>query len=219
MPAGVNSFISIDMKPTDPSLRRRAGRPLSFDREVALKKAMLLFWRQGYEGTSISDLTTALGVTPPSIYAAFGDKKRLFLEAVQAYLAGPLTSFQIIDGAPTAEEAARGLLEAAAKGFTGADTPPGCLLASSAISGSAASDDIKNELAAMRGAIEERLMHRLEADVAAGGLDANVDPDALAGYVMAVIQGLSTLARDGANRDKLERVARAAMAGWPRRRG
>ncbi|MDP3895899.1 MAG: TetR/AcrR family transcriptional regulator, partial [Mesorhizobium sp.] len=138
------------MESIEPLSRRKAGRPLSFDRDVALKQAMLLFWRHGYEGTSISDLTAAIGVTPPSIYAAFGDKKHLFLEAVQHYLAGPLTSVTIIEGATTAEDAARELLESAAVGFTGADTPPGCLLASSAISGSAASDDIKNELAAMR---------------------------------------------------------------------
>ena len=67
---------------------RRAGRPLSFDRDAALNQAMLLFWRHGYESTAVSDLTAAMGVTPPSLYAAFGDKKRLFLEAVALYLSG-----------------------------------------------------------------------------------------------------------------------------------
>lgn len=203
------------MKSSEQASPRRSGRPLSFEREAALKKAMLLFWRQGYEGTSISDLTKALGVTPPSIYAAFGDKKHLFLEAVQYYLAGPLTSFDIIESANTADTAVRGLLDAAANGFTGKDTPPGCLLASSAISGSSASDDVKNELAAMRLGIEEKLRERIEQAVASGEIATDADPDALAGYVMAVIQGLSTLARDGAGRDKLLRVAKAAMAGWP----
>lgn len=195
--------------------RRKSGRPLSFDRAAALHQAMLLFWRHGYEATSLADLTAAMGVTPPSIYAAFGDKKRLFLEAVGAYLSGPVSSESIIDGAATARDAALGLLYAAATGFTGADTPPGCLLASSAISCSAAAADVQGELAALRRGIEARLAARIERSVASGEMASEVDADALAGHVMAVIQGLSTLARDGAPRDKLFRVAAIAMEAWP----
>ena len=79
------------MESTGHTPRRKAGRPLSFDRQAALHQAMLLFWQHGYEATSLSGLTAAMGVTPPSIYAAFGDKKRLFLEAVAHYLSGPVT--------------------------------------------------------------------------------------------------------------------------------
>src|ERR1700761_713837 len=91
---------------------KKTGRPLSFDREAALEQAMLLFWRHGYEATSLSDLRSAMGVTQPSIYTAFGDKKQLFLEAVRRYLSGPVTSQQIIERAGTACEAAHGLLQA-----------------------------------------------------------------------------------------------------------
>ena len=122
---------------------RKKGRPLSFDREDALHKAMLLFWRHGYEATSLNDLTTTLGVKPSSIYSVFGDKKRLFLEAVSRYLSGPITSESIIDQAENGREAALGLLKAAAEGFTGQDTPAGCLLASSAISCSETANDVK----------------------------------------------------------------------------
>lgn len=187
--------------------RRKTGRPLSFDRDVALHAAMLLFWRHGYEATSLADLTAAMGVTPPSIYAAFGDKKGLFLAAVDRYLSGPVTSATIIADAATARDAAQELLAAAVVGFTGADTPPGCLLASAAISCSAAAADVAEALAARRRAIEAQLRTRMVDE----GLP---DADVRAAYVMAVIQGLSTLARDGAGREKLVRVTDVAMQGW-----
>ena len=175
MQAGVNDFIVIDMK----AAHAKKGRPLSFDREAALHQAMLLFWRHGYEATSLSDLTAAMGVTPPSIYAAFGDKKRLFLEAVNRYLSGPVTSDAIIDAAVTAEDAAWGLLRAAALGFTGTDTPPGCLLATSALSCSAAAADVQGELADIRRGIEARLHGRITQAIAAGEMAADADADAL----------------------------------------
>ena len=203
-------------KPQDPSLRG-LGRPRSFDRETALRAAMLRFWRHGYEGTSLADLTAAMRVTAPSIYAAFGDKKRLFLEAVTLYVSGPRTSSAIIDEAPTARAAAEGLLLASAEGFTGAKTPPGCLLASSTASGSAASADVQAEVTAIRRAIEVRLRRKIIRAIARGELPAESDAEAWAAHVMAVIQGMSSLARDGAKREKLLRVAAVAMAGWPTR--
>ncbi len=203
------------MKQAEHAARRKTGRPLSFDREAALHQAMLLFWRHGYEATSLSDLTAAMGVTAPSIYGAFGNKKRLFLEAVGHYLSGPVTSEQIIRESPTARGAAWGLLQAAVAGFTGADTPPGCLLASSAISCSAAAADVQGELAAIRRRIEAQLNDKIVRAIDAGEMAAETDAEALAGYVMAVIQGMSTLARDGATREKLMRVAATAMLMWP----
>ncbi len=194
---------------------RKAGRPLSFDRDRALHRAMLLFWRHGYEGTSLSALTAELGVTPPSIYAAFGDKKRLFLEAVALYRTGGTTAAPTTDDAPTAREAICSLLHQAAAGFTGPDTPPGCLLASAAISGSEQSADVQAELASIRVGIEAQLRHRIAGAVEAGELAASTDPAALAGLVMAVIQGMSTLARDGAGRAHLLAVADAAMLAFP----
>ena len=203
------------MKSIETTPARKPGRPLSFDRETALEQAMLLFWRHGYEATSLSDLRTAMGVTSPSIYAAFGDKKTLFLEAVHRYLSGPVTSERIIAEAVTARDAAWGLLRSSAIGFTGTETPPGCLLASSAISCSAAAADVQAALAALRRGIETMLRDRIARAVRTGEMPADADADALAGHVMAVIQGLSTLARDGASREKLMRVASAAMAAWP----
>ena len=198
-----------------PSLRKK-GRPLSFDRDDALNKAMLLFWRHGYEATSLNDLTTTLGVKPSSIYSVFGDKKRLFLEAVARYMSGPITTESIIDQAEDGREAALGLLKAAAVGFTGQDTPAGCLLASSAISCSEAANDVKEELAAIRRGIEVKLRDKVISSVKAGKLPVSTNAEALACLTMAVIQGMSTLARDGAPQDKLLRVVDTAMLAWPK---
>lgn len=196
--------------------RRRAGRPLSFDREAALDAAMRLFWRHGYEATSIAELTQAMGITPPSLYGAFGDKRRLFLEAVDRYLGGgAIAVIRTIDEAETGHEAARALLTAAALGDTGEDTPPGCLLASSLVSSSAVAAEVREELAEIRRRIEAALRARIEDDIRAGRAPRHCDAEALAGHVFAVVQGMSTLAKDGAGRDKLLRIVDQAMAGWP----
>lgn len=190
---------------------------MGFDREAALHQAMLLFWRHGYEATSINDLTKAMGITPPSLYAAFGDKKQLFLEAVHRYLSGSVTSESIIDMAPTARAAAAGLLQASAIGFTGETTPAGCLLASSAISCSPAAADVQKALAGIRINIEKRLRSKIARDRTLDELRRTFNSEALAGHIMAVIQGMSTLARDGATRRKLSSVASAAILAWPTR--
>jgi AcrR family transcriptional regulator len=219
LPMKVNCFILIAMKPQTNTQQRKTGRPLSFDREAALHQAMLLFWRHGYEGTSLSDLTAAMGVTPPSIYAAFGDKRTLFLEAVARYASGPVTAESIILNASSSRDAAWGLLHSSAIAFTGFDTPPGCLLATAAISCSAAAQDVQPELTAIRDSIGASLRRKIAEDIAAERLPALTDADALAGFIMAVIQGMSTLARDGASREKLLRIASVAIAAWPRSLG
>ena len=172
---------------------------------------MLLFWKQGFEGSSVSDLTAAMGITPPSLYTAFGDKKRLFLEAVQRYTSGPRTAESIIEQARTGKEAAEELLRVSALGFTGRDTPRGCLLATSAISCSPASSDLQGQLAAIRHRVESRLKRKIQQSVSSGEMAPETDAAALAAHTMAVIQGMSTLARDGASREKLLTMVRTAM--------
>ena len=203
------------MESVERSLKRRPGRPLGFDRKAALHQAMLLFWRHGYEATSVHELTTAMKITPPSLYTAFGDKKQLFLEAVKLYVSGPVTAESIIDEAASARDAAVHLLEGAVIGFTGENTPAGCLLASSAISCSAAAADVQRALAEIRLKIERHLLAKIMQDRSSGKLRLNVDAEAMASHIMAVIQGMSTLARDGATRRKLSSIAAAAMLAWP----
>lgn len=176
---------------------------------------MHLFWQHGYEGTSIADLTRAMGITPPSLYAAFGDKRRLFHAAVERYLGGAEAVARAIAEAPSAKSAARDLLTAAALGDTGEATPPGCLLASSIVSSSPAAADVREHLATIRRDIEHALRMRIERDVALGVLPGGSDGEMFAGHIFAVVQGMSTLAKDGADRTKLLRIVDAAMASWP----
>lgn len=194
---------------------RRIGRPLSFDRDAALEKAMLLFWEHGYESTSISELVRAMGITPPSLYAAFGDKRGLFREAVDRYLGGVASVARNIADAPTAKSAADDLLVAAAIGNTGPSTPAGCLLASSIVTASADAADVREELASIRRGIETALRSRIDRDVREGSLPGDCDAQALAAHVFAVVQGMSTLAKDGADRDKLLGIAASVMRCWP----
>ena len=193
---------------------RKLGRPLSFNRRVALQQAMLAFWRHGYETTSIVDLTKAMGITAPSLYAAFGDKKQLFLEALHFYGGDADATRRRINAAPTAQDAARDLLATAAETFTGKTTPKGCLLASATASGSSSSVDVQRAVAKIRHTNEMQLRTRIERDVAAGMLPMDTDAAALSGLVIAVIQGMSVLARDGAKRSTLQAIGNAAIGAW-----
>lgn len=177
---------------------------------------MLTFWRHGYETSSISELTAAMGITAPSLYAAYGDKKQLFLEAMRLYAGSPYDMEQALSEAPSALEAAQRMLVAAAEAFTGELTPRGCLLASATASGSDASAEVQRAVAQVRHQIRSRLKDRIDRDVSQGRLPADTDSDSLAGLVIAVIQGLSVLARDGADRADLLAIARAATHSWPK---
>ena len=195
--------------------RRKTGRPRSFDRDAALEQAMLTFWRYGYETTSIGDLTTAMGVTTPSLYNAFGDKKRLFLEAARRYAGDPGAIAHALEDAETSRDAARAMLVSAATAFTGEATPRGCLLASATASGSSASIDVQRAIADIRADIANRLRARIARDVEAGILPADADIAAMAGIVMAVIQGMSVLARDGLDRPELLAICEHTLKAWP----
>ncbi len=193
------------------------GRPLSFDREQALARAMRQFWSTGYETTSVADLTAAMGITAPSLYTAFGDKESLFLECVKRYTnPGPKTATEFIAEATSARQAAQALLEFAADWFTQPDAPAGCLVASAASSGSPSSERVRRVLQEVRESTRLALQRRVELDMREGHLDEGTDARALAAMTVAVVQGMSTLARDGAEKAMLHAVAHTAMAAWPR---
>jgi AcrR family transcriptional regulator len=198
------------MKPSP----NKTGRPLSFDRAAALEQAMLAFWRHGYESTSIAELTAAMGVTPPSLYAAFGDKKQLFLEAMQRYAGDRATIAAALDAAVSARAGVAAMLDGAAIAFTGATTPPGCLLASATASGSAASADVRAAVAAVRAEVGALLRRRIERDIANGDLAAGSNAQALADLVIATIQGMSVLARDGVPRQRLLLMGQQVLASF-----
>lgn len=204
------------MEKIEHSAGKRLGRPLSFDRDKALHAAMLQFWRTGYETTSVSDLTHAMGITAPSLYTAFGDKESLFLECVEKYAnPGPKTTPELIAEAPSARQAAQELLEISARWFTQQDSPTGCLVASAATSGSAQSERVRAALKNVREANGKALRKRAERDIREGRLPKTANAQALAAMTMALIQGMSTLARDGAGQKALLDLARTSMTAWP----
>lgn len=194
---------------------RKPGRPLSFDRQEALRHAMLAFWEHGYESTSIATLTEAMGVTAPSLYTAFGDKKQLFLEATRLYAGSADDVQKALDLGATARDAAHAMLRSAAIAFTGEATPRGCLLASATASGSSEARNVQQAVAEIRHDIIRRLEGRIERDIASGTLPAATSAASLAAMVVAVIQGMSVLARDGLTRDALTGIADCAMQAWP----
>lgn len=194
------------------------GRPREFDRDEALECAMRLFWSRGYEATSISDLTRAMRITPPALYSAFGDKKRLFLEAVGRYEKGPGCFAQkALTEEPTAELAIRRILFGALKSFTDPKNPRGCLVVLGATNCALESADISEALAERRRMAESAVRARIAAGKNAGELCDNVDVDALTGMVMATLFGLAIKARDGAPRTHLQRIVEQLMKAWPRR--
>ncbi len=210
-----HSIMFIMETPTLPAAKR-LGRPLSFDREEALRAATLQFWRTGYETTSVSDLTQAMGITAPSLYTAFGDKESLFLECLRKYAnPGPKSTPELIAEAPSARQAAQELLEVSARWFTQQDAPAGCLVASAASSGSVISQRVRAALKEVRQANQKALRKRVERDIRQGRLPKTVNAEALASMTTALIQGMSTLARDGAGQKALLELARTAMNAWP----
>ena len=211
-------LISITMKkqPTVPpaAAPRPRGRPRSFDREAALDAAMEVFREKGYEAASVSDLTEAMGINPPSLYAAFGDKEGLFLEAVKRYRA------QMMEECPyavetSAREALRQLLTDLVQYFTEPGHARGCLMLMASTTAATTSPRLQELLAEERAAGKARLRARLEAAVRNGELPADTDVGALANFYAAVIAGMSLQARDGASRKSLVATVEAAMRAWP----
>jgi AcrR family transcriptional regulator len=190
------------------------GRPRSFDRGRALERAMHVFWRQGYEATSVSDLTRAMGINPPSLYAAFGDKEQLYLEALGRYQQRRVESMaKWFDEEPTAKAAVRRLLTEAATELARAGAPRGSMLVLSAMQCS--SDALQAKLAERRASVRAILKARIDRGLHEGELARGTDTDALVDFYSAVFQGMSLQARGGASRKRLLATAALAMRAWP----
>jgi AcrR family transcriptional regulator len=191
------------------------GRPREFDTEKALEAAMLLFWRHGYEGTSMSAISEAMGVNMPSVYAAFGDKPSLFSKALQRYLQRPASYLPKALEAATAREVVERLFAGAINMVMHPKNPDGCLLVQGALASGPDVDGIRQQLAARRASAEQAIVRRFQRAIEDGDLDASVNPTRLAGYVTTVIWGMSVQAAGGASRSQLKETAEIALQAWP----
>jgi len=203
-------LMGVDTKPKAP-----VGRPRGFDADEALERAMLVFWEQGYEGASLTDLTNAMGITRTSMYAAFGNKEELFRKVLKRYTEGPAAYGGWALKEPTAREVAAAFLAGSVRTSTCPGLPAGCL----GVQGSLAAGDpgqvARDTLTAWRNEGCSRLRERFQRAVDEGDLPPGTDPELLARYVMTVANGIAVQAASGAGRDALQKVADMALRNWP----
>lgn len=207
---------NINVETTPPAIKRAAGRPRAFDRDAALDRALELFWRHGFEGTSTAQLIEAMGISPPSLYAAFGSKEALHREAVALYLRrhGGFLAAPLAEPGP-ARVAIERVLFSAARQFAQSEHPPGCMVSCAELQGSPAGAVAAATMTELRHAAQQAIRVRLDAARASGELTKESDTATLAAYFASVIQGMAVQARDGARAPQLKRLAAVAMRAWP----
>jgi AcrR family transcriptional regulator len=192
-----------------------AGRPKAFDPDKALDCALKVFWQKGYEGASLPDLTEAMGINRPSLYAQFGNKQQLFLKAIDRYTRGPANPSAQAIAQPTARKVVEAMLYNGIKTVSNPRMPHGCLLVQGALACGDDAQDVCKELAQRRKAAIASLAARFETAIAQGDLPAKSDAKTLAAYVMAVVFGLAVQATHGASRQDMTAVAEWVLASWP----
>ena len=191
------------------------SRPRNFDEDRALDAAMRVFWTQGYEGTSLSDLTDAMGINRPSLYATFGNKESLFRKSVERYLTGPGAAIGAALDLPTAREAVVELLRIYAEAPMEPGRPLGCLLVNGALRCGGESASVRDDLAQDRRAAVVALRKRLDRAQREGDLAEDDRPADLAFFVWTILQGMAVQAASGATVAQLRSSAELAMRAWP----
>jgi AcrR family transcriptional regulator len=191
------------------------GRPREFDTEKALDAALVLFWRHGYEGTSLAALTEAMGINVPSLYAAFGNKEELFKKVLDRYIQRPASYLPNSLKEPTARAVVEKLFRGAIDMVMSPRHPDGCLLVQGALASGPMGESVTIELSRRRAGAEAALRGRFERAVAEGDLPSDVDPAKLARYVITVLWGMSVQAAGGATRAQLREIVGMALRTWP----
>jgi AcrR family transcriptional regulator len=208
------TYIVVDKK-IERSRTVAIGRPREFDLDNALDRALLVFWRNGYEGASIADLTDAMGINPPSLYAAFGNKEGLFRKVVDRYVERHACFWEVARAAPTARAMVEHLLRASADFVTDEANPKGCLFVRGPMACSEAANKIRDELVTRRATGEAMLRERLKRAIDEREIPPELDPADYARYIMTVLEGMSVQAAGGASREDLHKVAEMTLRTWP----
>ncbi len=193
------------------------GRPREFDAQEALAAALRVFWMRGYEGASLTELTEAMGITRPSLYACYGNKEALFRKALDLYEHEKLAYMSAALNAPTARGVAERLLQGALQMQMNTNDPKGCLGVISSVACGAEAESIKAEVVARRASSEAALIQRFERARSDGDLPDHIEPAALARYLGAVIQGMLVQASAGVSCKDLSAMVDTAMMVWPSR--
>jgi AcrR family transcriptional regulator len=197
-------------------LPKRAGRPRGFNQEEALDRAMHVFWQKGFEGASLNDLTTAMGIQPASLYKAFGNKRTLFEKTLARYLAGPVAFVHDALNEPTAFAVADRILRRTAEFLTEGRSRRGCMTIQAALAGGVESEPIRRRLIALRVKEQDALRRRFERAKSEGDLPNDADAADLARFVTALFQGMTVQAINGASREDLLRLSDTAFRIWPK---
>lgn len=191
------------------------GRPREFCVDQALTAALRVFWNKGYEGASLTDLTEAMGITRPSLYAAFGNKEALFKKAFDLYEREKLAYIQEALAAPTARGVAERLMRGNLAMLTEECTPRGCLAVISSMACGAEAESVRDEVVARRAVWNAAVVERFERAKAEGDLPAHIDPQGLSRLLSAMLQGISIQHGDGATKEQLEQLIDTSLALWP----
>src|SRR5438552_2599905 len=192
-----------------------SGRTRQFDVDEALDRALQVFWARGYEGATLPELTRAMGINRPSLYATFGNKEQLFRKALDRYQTGPMSFLTEALRKPTA----RAVVEAIFSGFVrmqrDRDKARGCLIVSGALASGEEAEKVRRDLAQLRQGVVTAFRRRFERAVDDGDLPAGTDCATLARYIATVLNGLAVQSASGATEKQLRLVAALAMQAWP----
>jgi AcrR family transcriptional regulator len=191
------------------------GRPREFCVDQALAAALRVFWSKGYEGASLTNLTEAMGITRPSLYAAFGNKEALFRRALDLYEREKLAYVGAALEAPTARAVAERLLRGALEMHTQECNPKGCLGVISSVACGAEAESIRADVIDRRASSNRALLARMERAKADGDLPDHVDAAGLTSHLLAILQGMAVQAGAGASREELERLVQTSLMVWP----
>lgn len=191
------------------------GRPREFDLDEALAAALRVFWSKGFEGASMADLTEAMGITKPSLYAAFGNKESLFLKALDLYQCEKMAYVGKALAEPTARAVAQHLLHGSMENQTSNCEPRGCLGVITSVACGEGAESIRRDVLERGKVARQALIERMERAKTEGDLPAHADTEGLTGFIYAIMQGMAVQAGAGASRADLERVIETSMAMWP----